>query len=337
VDTHVFSAVLPVDPSKTLTSVTLPSGSTGGDLHVFAIGTSTATQSGPVISSVTPGTAGAGDTVTIHGAGFGATQGNGYVHFVDNNTSWGAPGNAAPFTVDSWSDTTITFTVPTPSGPWHVAPGSTAMVSVVDDSGQMSDTAELDIAASANLADYYDNTGISNDGDATCNADFDGDGYSYSAQALAAAGASPGGTVAVDGINYSWPNVAACQPDNILAAGQKILVHGTAGATSLGFLGSSGNGSAGGPVTVTYTDGTSQTSQLYFGDWAQSASNGDITALSMPYRNAQGGGTQSITMYVFADEIPLDSSKTVASVTLPMIADQVSSNTSTHIFAIGLK
>ena len=129
----------------------------------------------------------------------------------------------------------------------------------------------------------------------------------------------------------------SCQPDNILAAGQKILVHGTAGATTLGFLGSSGNGSAGGPVTVTYTDGTSQTSQLYFGDWAQSASNGDINALSMPYRNSQGGTNQQITMYVFADEVQLDSSKTVASVTMPMIADQISSNTSTHIFAIGLK
>ncbi len=211
------------------------------------------------------------------------------------------------------------------------------MVTVVDNAGKMSDTAPLDIAASANLADYYDNVGISNDGDTACMADYDGDGYSYSAQALAAAGATPGGTVTVDGIAYTWPNVPSCQPDNILAAGQKILVHGTAGATTLGFLGSSGNGSAGGTVTVTYTDGTSQTSALYFGDWAQSASNGDINALSMPYRNAQGGGSQQITMYVFADEVQLDSSKTVASVTLPRIADHVSSDTSTHIFAIGLK
>jgi predicted alpha-1,2-mannosidase len=340
VDTHLFAAVLPVDSGKTLSSVTLPSGTTGGDLHVFSIGTSTATQAGPVIASVTPDNANAGDVVTIHGTGFGATQGTGYVHFSDNNTDWGQPTNTATFTVNSWSDTAITFTVPTPSGTggqWHVAPGTTAMVTVVNGAGQMSDTAALDIAASANPADYYDNTGISNDGDTTCNADYDGDGYSYSAQALAAAGATPGGTTTVDGIGYTWPNVPSCQPDNILAAGQKILVHGTAGATTLGFLGSSGNGSASGPVTVTYTDGTSQTSQLYFGDWAQSASNGDISALSMPYRNAQGGGNQQITMYVFADEVTLNSSKTVASVTLPMIAAQVSSDTSTHIFSIGLK
>jgi hypothetical protein len=143
--------------------------------------------------------------------------------------------------------------------------------------------------------------------------------------------------VSIDGIGYTWPSAASCQPDNILAAGQKILVHGKAGATTLGLLGSSGNGGAGGTLTVTYTDGTSQTSQIYFGDWAQNASNGDITALTMPYRNAQGGGTQQITMYVFAAEVALDSSKTVASVTLPMIADHVSSDTSSHVFAIGVK
>jgi hypothetical protein len=335
VDTHVFSAVLPVDSSKTLSSVTLPSGSTGGDLHVFSIGTSTTAINGPVIMSIDPNTAKAGD----QGSGFGTSQGSGYVHFADNNTDWGEPTNAATFTVDNWTDTAITFTVPTPSGSngqWHVAPGSTAMVSVTTDAGDTSDTAALDIAASANLADYYDNTGISNDGDTSCMADYDGDGYSYSEQAITSAGAGPGATLTVDGLNYTWPNVGACQPDNILAAGQKILVNGKAGATKLGFLGSSGNGSAGGPVTVTYTDGTSQTSQLFFGDWAQNPSNGNITAFTTPYRNHQGGTTQQITMYVFADEIPLDSSKTVASVTLPMIADHVSSNTSTHIFAIGI-
>jgi predicted alpha-1,2-mannosidase len=337
VNTNVFSAVLPVDASKTLSSVTLPPGSTGGDLHVFAIGTSSTAMSGPVVMSVDPNTVSAGDTVTLNGSGFGATQGSGYVAFSDNNTDWGQPGNPPTLTVNSWSDTQITFTVPTPSGTngqWHVAPGSTAMVSVVNDAAQASDTAALDIAPTANLADYYDNTGISSDGDTACQADYDGDGYSYSAQALAAAGVSPGGTVTVDGLDYTWPNVPACQPDNILAAGQKILVNGAAGASKLGLLGSSGNGSAQGPVTVTYTDGTSDTSQLYFGDWAQSPSSGNITAVTTPYRNQQGGGTQQITMYIFAAEVAIDSSKTVASVTLPSIADQVGSNASTHIFAL---
>jgi len=73
--------------------------------------------------------------VTITGSGFGATQGSGYVTLFDNGISWGAPGNAAAFQVDSWSDTAITFTVPTASGNggvWAVTPGSTATVSVTN-------------------------------------------------------------------------------------------------------------------------------------------------------------------------------------------------------------
>ncbi len=333
VATHVFSAVLPVNPAKKLTSVTLPSGATQGELHIFAIGTTTAAQSGPVIESVSPTMAEAGDVVTISGSGFGATQGKGYVHFADNGTNWGMPGNTATFHIDSWSDTQITFTVPTPDGSFQVAPGTMAMVTVVNDAGQTSDTAALEITPTANPADYYDNIGISSDDNQKC-ADYDGDGYSYSATALAAAGVNPGGTVTVDGLNYTWPNVAPCQLDNILASGQTMLVQGTSGAHKIGFLGSSANGSSQGTVTVTYTDGTSTTAQLSFTDWAQAPANGNIVAVTTPYRNSDSGTSQQITMYVFAAEVAINPAKTVASVTFPSIADHVSSSASMHIFAV---
>jgi hypothetical protein len=55
----------------------------------------------------------------------------------------------------------------------------------------------------------------------------------------------------------------------------------------------------------------------------------------MTYRNAQGGGSQAIPMFVFAATLPLDSSKTVASVTLPDVSNSIGSNTSAmHVFAI---
>jgi predicted alpha-1,2-mannosidase len=336
VDTHLFSALVPVDAGKTLASVTLPAGATRGQLHVFSIGTSTNALTGPVISSVQPASANAGDTVTINGTGFGATQGSGYVMFSDSGTNWGAPGNAASLQVTSWSDTQITFTVPTPSGTngqWHVRPGTMAAVTVVNDAGQTSDTAALQITPTANPADYYTNVGISSDDNQAC-ADYDGDGYSYSSVALAAAGITPGATVTADGLNYSWPDVQPCQADNIMAAGETMLVHGAAGAGKIGFLGSSANGSSQGIVTITYTDGTSKTATLFFTDWAQSPANGNITAATMPYRNSDGGTSQQITMYVFAAEVPIDSAKTVASVTFPSVADQVSSDASMHIFAV---
>jgi predicted alpha-1,2-mannosidase len=338
--TYVFEANLPVDPTKTLTSVTLPNGATQGELHIFSIGTSTSPVSPPVATSVSPSPASAGQVVTITGAGFGATQGSGYVAFSDMGINWGSPGNLATFQVDSWSDTAITFTVPTPSGTngeWAVSPGSDASVMVVNSSGGVSDSPVLEITPTDNPADYYDNTGISPDGSTTCDANMDGDGFSYSANLLAADGVTPGGTVTADGLSFTWPNVAVCTPDNILAAGQTMLVNGTAGATTLGLLGSSTNGGSSGTITINYTDGTSSTATVSFNDWASGPGSGDTAVATMAYRNAIGGGTQGITMYLFATTVPVDSSKTVASITFPNVGTQTANGaTAMHIFAVSL-
>jgi hypothetical protein len=336
VGNDVFYAGLPVDPTKTLTSVTLPSGSTAGQLHIFAIGTSTQALSPPVTTSLSPATASAGQQVTINGSGFGATQGSGYVAFSDNGINWGAPGNTATFQVDSWSDTAVTFTVPTPSGStnqYFVEPGTDASVRVTTGSGTVSDAPVLEITPTSNPADYYDNVGISPDTDQACG-DYDG-AYSYSATALANDGLTPGATVTADGLSFTWPNVAACAPDNILADGQTLLVNGTAGATTLGLLGSDSNGSTSGTIVINYTDGTSSTATLTFNDWADGPSGPDTAVATMPYRNNKSGTSQTINMYVYATTVPVDSSKTVASITFPMISGVVGV-TAMHIFAISL-
>ena len=88
----MFYTAVPVDPGKTLTSVTLPSGSSASHEHIFSIGTSTtAAMTGPVVTSLSTTSAQAGDQVTINGSGFGSSQGNGYVAFSDNGTNWGSP------------------------------------------------------------------------------------------------------------------------------------------------------------------------------------------------------------------------------------------------------
>lgn len=337
VGTNVFYAAVPVDASKTLASVTLPNVTGSGQEHIFSIGTSTTAMTGPVVTSLSTTTAQAGQQVTINGSGFGATQGKGYVAFSDNGTNWGSPGNTATFTVNSWSDTAITFTVPTPSGTngaFHVWAGTPASVTVVDNAGDVSDSPELDIAATANPSDYYDNIGISDDTSTSC-ADYDGDGYSYSAQSLATAGLKPGGTVTAGGLTYTWPNAASCAADNILAAGQTMLVNGTSGASKLGLLESSTNGTTTGPITITYTDGTSSTATLSSSDWAGGPGTDETAVATMTYRNSNSGGSQAITMYVYATTVPIDSSKTVASVTFPDISNSVGSSTSAmHIFAV---
>ena len=103
----------------------------------------------PQITAVSPAPAVAGQQITVSGTGFNASQGTGYLAFGDAGTNWGAPGNAATFTVDSWSNTSVTFTVPTPSGTngtWAVSSGSVATLRVVDASGQSSNTATLSVA-----------------------------------------------------------------------------------------------------------------------------------------------------------------------------------------------
>ena len=338
VATDVFSAAIPVDPAKTLAGVTLPSHVTKGQLHVFALGTSTTPMSGAVITSVSPTTAAAGQVVTVTGTGFGASQGSGYVAFSDLGTSWGAPGNSAAFTVNSWSDTEITFTVPTPSGTggrFRVWPGTTSSVMVVNSSAEVSDIGAVQVTPTSAMSDYYDNTGTSPDSNEAC-ANIDGVGYSLSADALATAGVTPGGTVTSDGVTFTWPNAAACQPDNVLAAGQQILLPQHAGAGKVGFLVTSTNGDSSGPVTITYTDGSSTTATLDVSDWASGPTGTENTAASMPYRNSTGGTSQQLTVAVFEISVPVDSAKTVASVTLPYVGYQVGSGqTGMHIFAIG--
>ena len=335
-DTYVFYSGLPVDTSRTLTSITFPASANAGSLHVFSIGASTTAVTGPVLVGLQPGTVSAGQQVTVTGSGFGATQGTGYVALTDGGNGWGAPGNAGTLQVDSWSDGAITFTVPGSTASLPILPGSQATVTVATSGGAMSNTGVLEITPTANLADYYDNIGISPDNNQAC-ANIDGDGFSLSANLLAADGLTPGATVTLGGVSYVWPNVAACSADNILAAGQTMLVQGSSGATTLGLLGTSTSGSTQGTVVIAYTDGTSSSQTVNLNDWAGGSGGGDTAVATMPYRNSNSGNSQSLTVYVYATTVPGDPSKTVSSITLPNIGSTVAPSVKgMHIFAVGL-
>jgi hypothetical protein len=103
----------------------------------------------PIIASVSPAAVSAGQVLTVSGVGFGASQGGGYVSFGDQGTAWGSPRCAATFDIDSWSDSEVTFTVPSPSGPdgvWHVVPASQATITVTNAASQVSNVATVTIA-----------------------------------------------------------------------------------------------------------------------------------------------------------------------------------------------
>ncbi|MEU6348336.1 GH92 family glycosyl hydrolase [Streptomyces sp. NPDC047072] len=175
------------------------------------------------------------------------------------------------------------------------------------------------VAPRGSLLWSLDNNGISSD-DTAPTGDFDGGGASYSAKALADSGVAPGSTVTAGGFSFSWPRVNPGDPDNIVAAGQVLEVSGT--ATKLALLGSAGNGSSSGTLTLTYTDGTSERVGVGFSDWtlgggAQKPSYGNVVAVRSAYR-LYSGGVDDVDTYVFATApIALATGKQLGSVTLP--------------------
>jgi hypothetical protein len=86
----------------------------------------------PVLTSVTPSTTAAGTSVTLSGQNFGATQGSSYLTLAQGGTSWGAPYDGAKLTITSWSDTSITVTLPPDSGPFPLEPGPATITVTVD-------------------------------------------------------------------------------------------------------------------------------------------------------------------------------------------------------------
>jgi hypothetical protein len=200
-------------------------------------------------------------------------------------------------------------------------------------------TLRVSVAQPGELWPYESNEGVYPDG-THFSGGFDDEGWAYSQTALATAGVGSNTKVNADGIDYTWPTVAAGRPDNLEVAGQTIpQPDGTTGAY-LGLLGAAtdapldGTGVPG-RLTVTYTDGTSTTATVTFSDWTLNGASmkpvaGDTTAVTTAYRNTADGAKDTVQAYVFSVKVPLDKTKTVASVTLPVTG----ASGTVHLFAI---
>jgi beta-glucosidase-like glycosyl hydrolase len=222
----------------------------------------------------------------------------------------------------------------TVTAPADAAPGSydlTAGASFAGPGGPASATSFSPVTVTyPGLAAAFDNTGITDDSAPTLG-NFDGDGDSYSAQALAAAGITPGGSVTSDGVTFTWPDVAAGTPDNVIAQGQTIALSGS--GPTLGLLGTGVNGSFTGTGTVYYTDGTAQSFTVSYVNWTSgSPPAGDAVVAQTSYLNTQTGQL-SRPRYLYAAFVPLDASKTVEAVQLPTAGTGV---TAIHLFALAV-
>jgi beta-galactosidase GanA len=192
----------------------------------------------------------------------------------------------------------------------------------------------------ASLSATYDNTGITSNSDTNPSSGFvgfDGIGTSYSAEGLAAAGLTPGASVVADGVHFTWPDVAAAQPDNTMAMGQTIAVSGS--GANLGFLAAANNSAESGIGTIYYTDGTTQSFMLGVGNfWYPASQNGNpanTQVAAVNYANYPTGSSGH-TVYVFEQNVPLAAGKTISAVTLPSLGDVSGYNPALHIFALAL-
>jgi hypothetical protein len=166
-------------------------------------------------------------------------------------------------------------------------------------------------------------TGLAPAGNAQAG-NYDGAGHSYDSAALSAAGLKPGQSVTAQGVSFTWPRYAPGHFDNVRAEGQTIAVSGS--GKVLGFLGAGLLGTQSGTVTIHYTNGSSQSVVLTFADWyANRAAAGGTVVATVPWNRLTGTGQHHVSVY--SATVPLESGKTVASVTLPV-------NFNLHVFAI---
>jgi predicted alpha-1,2-mannosidase len=184
------------------------------------------------------------------------------------------------------------------------------------------------------LAELRDNVGISRDSDRAEGA-ID-DCCTMSADALAVEGVTRGTKVAIDGFAYTWPDVDPGRPDNMLAAGQQIAVAAEPGATRLGVLGNATLGNATTEITVRYTDGTRSTERVTFGDWVRGGGGNareprNLIAVKSSYRNHRTSGRQNMPTLAFSVSVPVDGTKTVASVAVGKPSANV-----VHVFDVDL-
>jgi beta-galactosidase GanA len=208
-----------------------------------------------------------------------------------------------------------------------------------DQSGELWGTAALQVPYPS-LAASFDNVGITDNSDMNPGSGFigfDGEGTSYSLQGLAAAGLTPGASVTAGGLTFTWPNVAAAQPDNAMALGQVVSVAGS--GSELGFLAAANNAALSGTGTVYYTDGSTSTFTLDVGNfWYQPNASGNpanTQAAAVNYANYPTGSSNH-TVYIFEQSVAIDPSKTVEAVGLPSLGNVQGYNAALHVFAIGV-
>jgi hypothetical protein len=162
-------------------------------------------------------------------------------------------------------------------------------------------------AVSVNLSSADTVYGIVNNGSPATDGGLDGGYTSYSATLL-------GSSLSWSGATFTFG-----APGTLNAVSGKTITLPAGSYSSLKLLGTAVDGSQPNqPFVVTYSDGTSTSFTQGLSDWFEPQGyTGESAATTMAYRVAGDGTTSPGPLYLYGYTLALNSTKTVASLTLP--------------------
>ncbi len=163
-------------------------------------------------------------------------------------------------------------------------------------------------ATPVNLTSAFNMVGITADS-SPASGNLDGAGNSYSGTIL-------GTSISTGGVTYTLG--AAGTNDGVRTAGQTVNL-ASGNYSTLRFLGTGVNGTQTGTFTIHYTDNTSSQVNQTFSDWyIPTGAANETIATTTAYRNSTRGRDPHYANFaLYAYSIPLNSTKTVQSITLP--------------------
>jgi predicted alpha-1,2-mannosidase len=208
-------------------------------------------------------------------------------------------------------------------------------VTVTDKQGPVADLggAVVHNAAIPSYASGFDTVCI---GDVGTVVPCDADQAGLSRAAMSAAGGVPGKLITVPGtdLRYSIPAIPAGEKDNATGSGQTLPVTLAPGATKLSLIGTGTQGNQDAVGAVNFTDGTSVSYPIQYGDWCGSALFGNVVALEMSVR-LNGTGTDGCHAKLFATlPLTIPDGKAVKSVTMPAQSGDPARVGRVHVFAV---
>ena len=307
----VYGYTINVDSTKTVSSITLPNNKNVDVLAISTVATvapptnvTTLTMFALVVAQFGGGTGGIGLTWTPP---VGSITGYNVYRGTTAGGESTTPLNSAPLspTAASYLDSTVVpgntyyYVVQAINGPATSASSNEASGEIAGNSGNVA----VDLSAAFNV------NGISTDGTKVSGGGLDTLGNTLSANLL-------GTSQTWNGVSFA---IGAAGSNNVVQASGQTTALPQGQYAQLDLLATAVNGSQlSQKFIVNYTDGTSTTVTQSISDWhAPQSYAGESVAVTSTYRNTASGGRDSRTFDVYGYTLPLDSSKTVSSITLP--------------------